>query len=196
MTGRRHIASAFIVAALMLLRIRVGNSRLRAISPPRDVEPSSDAERALAAQHPREWANLTPDQRRARARELSAMASDAARGTASACSRTSRRSAICRPNERKRVLEGLRKWRQLPQARRDELQHDYARWRGLPPDQRDRVMKRYQQFEQLPPAQRERMMANWHRWQQMTPEQRREARRRLGLWRHANIRTPGPGTSP
>jgi len=77
-------------------------------------------------------------------------------------------------------MEGLRKWRQLPPQRRDELEHAYARYRRLPPDQRDKVMRRYRQFEQLPPEQRERILANYRRWQQMTPQQRMEARRRLG----------------
>ncbi len=183
MTRRRHIASAFIVAALILCGFAPATPAHAQSSPPPGASmPSSDAERALAAQHPREWANLTPDQRERvleNYRRWQSMRPEE-RQKVQQNFQTFRNLP---PEERKRVLEGLRRWRQLPEARRDELQHDYARYRGLPPDQRDKMMKRYQQFEQLPPAQRERMMANWHRWQQMTPEQRREARRRLGLWR-------------
>src|SRR5260370_40515695 len=80
-------------------------------------------------------------------------------------------------------MEGLRKWRKRPTARRDELQHAYAPCRRLPPGQRGKVMRRYRQFEQLPPDQRERMLANYRRWQQMTPQQRMEAHRRFGMGR-------------
>ena len=64
MTRRNAIASAFVVAALALFGFASTTPAYAQSSPPPGASmPSSDAERALAAQHPREWANLTPDQR-------------------------------------------------------------------------------------------------------------------------------------
>src|ERR1700722_11066936 len=64
MSGRKHIARVFIVAALILCGFAPATlAHAQPAPPPGASMPSSDAERALAAQHPREWANLTPDQR-------------------------------------------------------------------------------------------------------------------------------------
>lgn len=62
MRRSRRIASAFILAGLILCGFTSAVPAY-AQSPAVSVEPSNDAERALVAQHPKEWANLTPDQR-------------------------------------------------------------------------------------------------------------------------------------
>ena len=64
MMRRKIVASVFIAAAIALCGFASANSAYaQSSAPPAASMPSSDAERALAAQHPREWANLTPDQR-------------------------------------------------------------------------------------------------------------------------------------
>ena len=137
MTGRKHIASAFVVAALMLCGFAPTILRTRSRHRRRPRRAADDAERALVAQHPNEWAQLKPEQRERvleNYRRWQSMRPED-RENVRQNFQTFRNLP---PEERKRVLEGLRKWRQLPQARREELQQDYARYRGLPPDQRDR----------------------------------------------------------
>ena len=110
MRRSRRIASAFILAGIDPVRIYVGGSRLCAIACRHQSEPSNDAERALVAQHPKEWANLTPDQRERvleNYRRWQSMPPEERQ-------RVQRNFETFRnlpPEERKRVLEGLRKWR-------------------------------------------------------------------------------------
>ena len=84
MKGRRHIASAFIVAALALNGFAPATSAHAQSSPPPPAASTqpSEAERALAARYPRQWANLDAGSASTSARELPALAIDGARGAA------------------------------------------------------------------------------------------------------------------
>ena len=61
MTPRMRILGAFILALLLLCGLQLPTPAHAQSMP--YAEPSNDAERALIAQHPNEWARMTPDQR-------------------------------------------------------------------------------------------------------------------------------------
>ncbi|HXN11983.1 MAG TPA: DUF3106 domain-containing protein, partial [Candidatus Acidoferrales bacterium] len=106
MTGNRRIASAFIFAALILCGF-ASVVPAHAQSPAASVEPSNDAERALVAQHPKEWAQLNPEQRERvleNYRRWQSMGPDD-RQRVQQNFQTFRNLP---PEERQRVLEGLR----------------------------------------------------------------------------------------
>ena len=98
MTGRRHIASAFIVAALIAVRICAGNSRLCAIVTAAGRVDAVERRRARARRAASEGMGAT-------SLPISVSACSRTIGDGNRCvprsgrrcSRTSRRSAICRP---------------------------------------------------------------------------------------------------
>src|SRR5271167_3765679 len=97
MTARIRIASA-LVAAMILCGWHAAVPAY-AQSPAASVEPSNDAEHALVAQHPDEWAQLNPEQR---ARVLE----------------NYRRWQAMRPEDRQRVQQNFQRFSNLPPEER------------------------------------------------------------------------------
>ena len=73
----------------------------------------------------------------------------------------------------------FKRWNELPEARRQELQHAWDRFQRLPPERRQRILERFDQLQKLPPEERRQLMDNFERWQRLSPEERARIRERL-----------------
>jgi len=100
MTPRMRKVSAFMLAIFLLCGTGMAvPAYAQSMS---DVEPSTDAERALVAQHPNEWAKLTPEERQ---RVLD----------------NYRRWQEMRPEERQKAQRNFQQFRNLPPEERQAL---------------------------------------------------------------------------
>lgn len=115
MTARIRIVSIFMFAMLLFSALPLTIPAHAQMAP--DVEPSNDAERALVAQHPDEWARLGPEQRR-RVLENYRRWQQMAPEERQAVRRNYQEFRSLPPEERRQVMEGLRRWRELPGAPR------------------------------------------------------------------------------
>ncbi len=75
--------------------------------------------------------------------------------------------------QRELLVAPLReRWNASPEDRGRLLEHA-RRWRELPPDQRERARRGVRRFEQMSPEQRQRARAIFHQTRGMSPEERR-----------------------
>ena len=110
-----------IVMLLMVTAILMGGFTIRARAQSADPgQPMTDAERALVAQHPDQWANLTPDQRE-RVLENYRKWQQMTPADQHAAQRNFQEFRRLPPDERRQVIQGLRQWRQLPVGRAIKL---------------------------------------------------------------------------
>ena len=82
-------------------------------------------------------------------------------GIPDAKQQTLRRWAAKPPDERARIKQRYREWRQLPAIRQQQIIRELGRYRQMPADKRARIKAWHQWVKQLPAAERQKLHEIW-----------------------------------
>jgi hypothetical protein len=69
------------------------------------------------------------------------------------------------PTERERALRNFRRFEQLPDGRKQDLQEAYDVWQQLPATERERIEHNYQRYREMNSYEKEEFRLKYRHWQ-------------------------------
>ncbi len=84
-----------------------------------------------------------------------------------------------KPEERRQLIQRLKKWKSLTPEQRARVVRNYIRFKKMPPKLRKRIIENYKRFIKLPPEERRRILQLYRKWKQLPPEERERLRQRF-----------------
>ena len=69
------------------------------------------------------------------------------------------------PTERERALRNFRRFQQLPEGRKQDLQKAYDAWQQLPAAERERLRHNYRRYREMNSYEKEEFRLKYRHWQ-------------------------------